>query len=143
MFGLNGSDDTINWNMNPTPGILADAVPSYLFLTVRDFDAVTAFYRDTLGLHVDFFSEHECAFFRTTPGAAFSIAVYAGRRHVQQDGHWFIAFDVADLDRTVARLRSAGVVVDGVHEQPFGRYAKFSDPEGNVIEVHEPVAGNR
>lgn len=36
-----------------------------------------------------------------------------------------------DLDADVARLQTAGVVVDGPNEMPWGKQATFSDPDGN------------
>jgi predicted enzyme related to lactoylglutathione lyase len=43
-----------------------------------------------------------------------------------------------DLDAECARLRAAGVPVDGPHERPWGRDATFVDPDGNVFVLVAP-----
>lgn len=40
-------------------------------------------------------------------------------------------FESSDLDADVARLQSAGVMVDGPNEMPWGKQATFADPDGN------------
>ena len=48
---------------------------------------------------------------------------------------------VDDLDAMLAQLRAEGVtVVDGIHEMEFGRFGWILDPEGNKIELWEPMA---
>ncbi|MBF6329682.1 VOC family protein [Nocardia transvalensis] len=37
----------------------------------------------------------------------------------------------ADIDATVARLREAGAEVAGPTDEPWGKQATFSDPDGN------------
>ncbi len=51
-----------------------------------------------------------------------------------------INYRVADLDAMLAQLRAAGVQVDDkVDETEFGRFAWAMDPEGNRIELWEPL----
>lgn len=53
---------------------------------------------------------------------------------------WMINFRVRDLDAMVRQLREAGIEVTvdpTVH--PNGRFARLSDPEGNPIELWEPI----
>jgi glyoxylase I family protein len=53
---------------------------------------------------------------------------------------WMVNFRVADLDRMVAQLRSAGIEVKADPETyPNGRFARLHDPEGNPIELWEPT----
>lgn len=47
------------------------------------------------------------------------------------------AIEVADLDRTVARLRDAGVEIGDPSAVGTGRQAFLADPSGNQIELHE------
>jgi predicted enzyme related to lactoylglutathione lyase len=52
-----------------------------------------------------------------------------------------ITFDVEDIDAFVAQLAVNGVCVLGrVADNPWGRTVAFTDPDGNVIKVMEPVA---
>ena len=55
---------------------------------------------------------------------------------------WAVNFRVADLDAMVAQLRDAGVAVEVDPEAyPFGRFAQLRDPEGNVVQLWQPLAG--
>lgn len=53
---------------------------------------------------------------------------------------WMLNFRVRDLDAMVRQLEGAGikVVVDD-HVYPNGRFARLHDPEGNPIELWQPV----
>jgi glyoxylase I family protein len=53
---------------------------------------------------------------------------------------WMINFRVDDLDAMAAQLRSAGetVQVDPVR-YPNGRFAELRDPEGNGIQLWQPM----
>ncbi|MGN9911566.1 glyoxalase superfamily protein [Phytohabitans sp. LJ34] len=42
----------------------------------------------------------------------------------------------SDVDADVARLRAAGVDVDGPSDTPWGRQATFADPDGNGYVLH-------
>ena len=50
-------------------------------------------------------------------------------------------FRVDDLDAVMTELRAAGIEVSEYDESPLpnGRFAKLNDPEGNPIELWEPV----
>jgi glyoxylase I family protein len=53
---------------------------------------------------------------------------------------WMINFRVRDLAAMVAQLRTAGLEVEvDPEENPLGRFARVHDPEGNPIELWEPV----
>ena len=123
-------------------GPLSNARLSYLFILVHDFDRMLQFYRDVLGFSAYYLEEGRCAFLNAGLEGGPAIAIYAGREsQVSGDSHWLIAFDVENLDSTVEALRARGAVVGDIVEQSFGRYAKFPDPEGNQLEVHEASNG--
>lgn len=53
---------------------------------------------------------------------------------------WMVNFRVRDLDAMVIQLRSAGIDVEVDPEQyPNGRFARLYDPEGNPIQLWEPM----
>lgn len=56
------------------------------------------------------------------------------------DRSWSINFRVADLDAMVAQLSAAGIAVT-LHPDTYrnGRFAELSDPEGNGIQLWEPM----
>ncbi|MCL4253548.1 MAG: VOC family protein [Anaerolineae bacterium] len=61
---------------------------------------------------------------------------YFGRASQQ----WMINFRVQNLDAMVAQLRANGITVtvdDVVY--PNGRFAQLNDPEGNPIQLWEPM----
>ena len=86
-------------------------------LPVTDVDRAVAFYGDTVGWNVDFDQTvHEGLRFVqvTPPGSAQMIQVV-----------------VEDADAALAYLKERGVEADGVDEQPWGRFVRFEDPDGN------------
>lgn len=53
---------------------------------------------------------------------------------------WMINFRVRDLDAMVAQLRHAGIeVVVEAETYPNGRFARLADPEGNPIQLWQPM----
>lgn len=53
---------------------------------------------------------------------------------------WMINFRVADLDKMVRQLESAGIEVKvDPTTYPNGRFAHLHDPEGNPIELWQPM----
>ena len=55
---------------------------------------------------------------------------------------FMLNFRVANLDAMIAQLESAGIAVrrDPNSPQPNGSFAHLKDPEGNPIELWEPLA---
>jgi glyoxylase I family protein len=53
---------------------------------------------------------------------------------------WMINFRVLSLDKMVAQLRAAHIEVKiDPQNYPYGRFARLHDPEGNPIELWQPV----
>jgi glyoxylase I family protein len=53
---------------------------------------------------------------------------------------WMLNFRVRNMDAMVAQLRNSGIEVKVDPENsPIGRFARLHDPEGNPIELREPV----
>ncbi|MGH8929920.1 MAG: VOC family protein [Egibacteraceae bacterium] len=48
-------------------------------------------------------------------------------------------FRVRDLDAMLTQLRAAGIVIDKVDDYEYGRFGWITDPEGNSIELWEPI----
>ncbi len=120
-------------------GSLAGGRLSYLFLNVRDFDVMLSFYRDVLGFSIEFEVPGEIAFLRLAGDAGPQIAIAVGdtpERSVSR--HWFLVIDVKGIDAVAEDLRSRGVEVGGIEDVPYGRAVTFPDPEGNLLEIHEP-----
>lgn len=61
----------------------------------------------------------------------------------QPEQAWMVNFRVENLEAMATQLRRAGidVVVDET-PNPIGRFARCHDPEGNPIELWEPVTAS-
>ena len=51
---------------------------------------------------------------------------------------WMINFRVTNLDAMMAQLKAAGIEVSFEGDEPNGRFARLTDPEGNPIQLWEP-----
>ena len=103
------------------------------FVRAEDPEALSAWYRDCLGLDA---GEH--GIWTQEPGptvfAAFEASTdYFGARSQPT----MLNFRVADLDAMLAQLRSAGAdVIDHVEVmEGVGRFGWVTDPAGNRIEL--------
>ena len=78
---------------------------------------------------------------RATAFAPFPATTkYFGRA----DQAFMLNFRVRNLDAMVAQLRRAGIVVDVDPEKyPNGLFARLADPEGNPIQLWQPVGKPR
>ncbi len=122
-------------------GPLANANIGEVIVYVRDFEESVHFYDEQLGLAVDVKSDG-VAGMRGTSGA--EIVLHRGRTAEPGDAsHWFIQFIVDDIEATVTELKARGIQVDGIQERPYGKYARFRDPEGNLLGLEEPPTKDR
>jgi catechol 2,3-dioxygenase-like lactoylglutathione lyase family enzyme len=123
---------------------------THVRLLVDDFASMLAFYRDTLGLRIGFNDGENFA--EVDAGADVQISLFVrhgmndaiegGARPSGGDGA-VVIFSVDGVDTTYERLRSRGVVfVTSPRDmQDWGiRVAHFRDPEGNLLEINEPLA---
>jgi catechol 2,3-dioxygenase-like lactoylglutathione lyase family enzyme len=114
-------------------------------LRVSNLDTSAALYRDGFGL--DFhFADHEGDDLWTsgrhaattwTDGAFLHFALYQSKDGTATTGAQ-IAFRVDDLEAAHRRALDAGAdLVHAPKTQPWGRSARYRDPDGNVIELTE------
>jgi predicted enzyme related to lactoylglutathione lyase len=107
------------------------------FMRATDPAALSAWYRDCLGLDAD---QH--GMWEQQPGptvfAAFDAdADYFGSRSQQS----MLNFRVSDLDAMLAQLRAKGadVAAETQDMEGVGRFGWVTDPEGNRIELWQPA----
>lgn len=114
--------------------MLARAELVYFF--VADMDRAVAFYGDLLGLPLDYRAGSEWAQFSAGP---VKVALHGTASSGQTRTGGTLAFTVADLDATKAKLASQGVSVghEGGGEGRGPRFVEFSDPDGNVLALFE------
>jgi predicted enzyme related to lactoylglutathione lyase len=103
-------------------------------LPVTDVDRSVDFYGNTLGWSVD--HDHkvhpQLRFVQVTPpGSACSICFGVGLDMMPEGFAQFIQVVVADADEARATLIQRGVECSEVDDQPWGRFVRFDDPDGN------------
>jgi predicted enzyme related to lactoylglutathione lyase len=122
-----------------TSGPLTDARLATVFLWVRDFKRMRAFYHETLGLPIDYENPH----FADFRAGGCSIALHSEREPHAQSDSWHMEFLVRDIDAVVTELSRRGVDVASIRSESFGRITTFQDPEGNEIGLEEPAKHGR
>ena len=103
-------------------------------LAVSDVDRSVDFYGKELGWNVDQDQtvSPQLRFVQVTPpGSACSICFGTGLGMMPEGSSQFIQVVVADADEALSDLRGRGVECTGVDEQPWGRFVRFDDPDGN------------
>lgn len=114
-----------------------------VFLKCRDEAALAAWYAEWLGLEVDP-ETHSVSFPPSSmPAAGFTVLGFFAA-----DTDYFapstrdtmLNLAVEDLDGVLERAIEGGAVQAGEPEDyPYGRFAWFVDPEGNKVELWEPL----
>jgi predicted enzyme related to lactoylglutathione lyase len=110
-------------------------------LHVHDYQRALEFYRDTLELPL-LDTMEEVGWFEVGLGPV-KLGVHAdggkeegARPPGHTSGFYFV---VRDVDRAVATLRSRGVkITDEPSDQPYGREATITDPDGNLMALLTP-----
>lgn len=112
-------------------------------IPVTDLELAKPFYRDVLRLEL---TEDTPYALRFSAGNASQISVY--KRPQVERGQTVMHFEVSDIDKEVADLRSRGAVfeeytigllatTDGIATIGTARAAWLKDPEGNVLGLRE------
>jgi glyoxylase I family protein len=110
------------------------------FFRAEDSDALTAWYRDNLGIDPVPMSEGDQSWRQEAGETAFTSMPGAVDQFGAPDRAWAINFRVPDLDAMVEQLRSAGIEVQVDPEAySMGRFASLADPEGNPIQLWQPA----
>ena len=111
-----------------------------LFFRARDPDGLAAWYRDHLGVD-PVPTEYTGKPWRQEAGVTAFAPFPRDTKYFGNPGkEWMVNFRVRDLDAMVSQLRQSGIAVEVVAESyPNGRFAHLADPEGNPIELWQPV----
>ncbi len=129
----------------------------YCHITVSDWDASLAFYRDALGLEVHNDIGEGAARWVTLggtgqPGLEFVLSLpHAGRTEADGDALQdllsrgvlpMIVFSTDDVDTMFERVRSSGAeVLQEPIDRPWGpRDSAFRDPSGNTVRIQQAAA---
>ncbi len=113
-----------------------------VLVPVTDIDRAKHFYVDQVG----FVADHdvtvsdEIRFVQLTPpGSACSIAIGRGLTGMSPGSLDNLQVVVADADAIRADLVGRGVDASEVDDQPWGRFVRFADPDGNGWSLQQIV----
>ena len=117
---------------------------------VKDMDTCKAFYRDTLGLevteddpeHVVVHMDNVYFLLLEVGAASHMISEQALDLSIEGGPRGLLAAGVEDIDAAYKSLSAKGVTfLRPPTDQPWGlRTAYFTDPEGNLWEINQPIA---
>ena len=110
---------------------------------VRDMQRAVAFYRDVLGMRVldsnDWWTSLE--FFGARIGLHWTggavVPPVLHDEHGAKHGAT-LTLRSTDLDADLGYLQGAGCIVIGRTDNPWGRLASVTDPDGNVLKLMQP-----
>ncbi len=117
----------------------------HIALSTAHFDRLRAFYTETIGLPVlGGFPEQRILFLDAGTTAIELAEEHAVERPVGAHGWAHLALEVADVDAAYAALSARGVPFsvppeDFPRDAPAVRIAFCTDPDGNVIELLQPL----
>ncbi|MYM39398.1 VOC family protein [Duganella qianjiadongensis] len=118
-----------------------------VFFKAKDPVALRAWYKTHLGVDVQAWGgavfDWTDANGQPVAGAtAWTISADNGKEYAPSTSSFMINYRVADLDALLVALRDEGCHVVEVGEpSEFGKFAWVMDPEGNKVELWEPVPG--
>lgn len=117
-----------------------------LVIEVSDLERSTKLYQQAFGLALepahdhagaDRWSSGRHAAMSWSEGAFFHFALYEARQDPTRRAQ--IGIRVADLETAHAAALAAGAeLIHAPRKQPWGRSARYRDPDGNVVELTQP-----
>lgn len=119
-----------------------------IFFKARDHVALGAWYRDHLGIDIQPWGG--AAFRWNTPGrvepdggvTVWNVMPESSSYLDPSPARFMVNYRVDDLDALLAQLRAAGCAVDDkVERSEYGAFGWVMDPEGNRVELWQPLEG--
>ena len=110
---------------------------------VADQQRAKQFYREILGF--DLLREEpmgpSAKWIQLAPkGCATTITLATWFDSMRPGGLQGVMLNVTDIDRDHKELSARGLKLTEIQQQPWGRYAMFSDPDGNGWILRQPPA---
>jgi glyoxylase I family protein len=109
-----------------------------LFFRAHDPARLGAWYQEHLGINLTPTSDGQSPWQQEAGPTVFSPFPHDTDYFRDKQKMWMVNFRVRNLEAMVAQLRAANIAVE-VIEDPYGRFARLNDPEGNPIELWEPT----
>lgn len=111
-----------------------------LFFRAHDPNALAQWYQDHLGVSVIPKSYTDPGWQQQAGPTAFAPFPEKSNYFGDSTKQWMINFRVRNLDKMAAQLEAAGIAVKiDPTTYPNGRFARIHDPEGNPIELWQPM----
>jgi predicted enzyme related to lactoylglutathione lyase len=119
-----------------------------IFLRARDPKALTAWYGKHLGIQISDYGGATLLWTDEVPPTTgmtiWSLfpedTPYFGKGNGKGPQQAMVNYRVDDLDAILAQLAAEGVTIDPHREDyKYGRFAWITDPEGNRIELWQPL----
>jgi predicted enzyme related to lactoylglutathione lyase len=110
------------------------------FFRARDPKALALWYQERLGITTVPESYEEPSWRQQAGDTVFAPFQQDSEMIGPPEHTWMINFRVDDLDAIVSQLRTAEETVDvDPQRYPNGRFAEVRDPEGNGIQLWQPM----
>lgn len=108
-----------------------------VFYRVADMDRAVGFYGGVLGLKMKFRDGDKWAEF-DAGNVSLGLELLEGQGTAGAGGG-VVVLRGPGLDDLLARVKGAGYAAIGeIEQRPYGRIARFSDPDGNEVNFLEP-----
>ena len=112
-----------------------------VFLRSTDPDRLGRWYAEQLGVDLPPAAYDEPVWTQEAGPTVWAIFGKDSDMLGRPEQQWMINFRVRDLDAMVSQLRAANVAVEvDAEEYPNGRFARLADPDGNPIELWQPMS---
>ena len=108
---------------------------------VSDQQRSKQFYRDVLGFDVlreDPMGPGQSWIQLAPKGCSTTIALVTWFDSMRPGGLQGVMLNVTDIERDHRELGARGLELTAIEQQPWGRYAMFSDPDGNGWILRQP-----
>lgn len=114
------------------------------FFRARDPKALEQWYQDHLGVSVIPKSDTDPVWKQQAGPTAFAPFPENSKYFGDATKQWMLNFRVSNLDKMTSQLEAAGIAVKvDPTTYPNGRFARIHDPEGNPIELWQPMNASR
>jgi catechol 2,3-dioxygenase-like lactoylglutathione lyase family enzyme len=110
---------------------------SVVYFYVRDLDRAVDFFRDLLGIPLEWSDSNWAE--ATLGGTRFALHAWHEGAPEPGSAGVQVSFLVDDVDATAARLSEAGVDVGPVQREPYGAHCRVAGPEGYAFSLFHPA----
>jgi catechol 2,3-dioxygenase-like lactoylglutathione lyase family enzyme len=110
-----------------------------VFFKAKDPKALSAWYRDTLGIPIEDWGGALLNGDSGPPHVVWSPFSAATDHFKPSTREFMINFAVDDMDAFLATLTAKGVEILGRDDQTYGKFAWIMDPDGTKVEFWQPA----